>query len=110
MLLAQEIAGSPEWEQDAALFMNIFSLMMEYFSAALRRGIGKALVTGSGSGAPQGIVTVAPLTARSRRWQRRRDPATTIWRKSFLVESGLSSAAKISPGCLAIRFICSAAK
>jgi HK97 family phage major capsid protein len=58
-LFREEIAASLEFEQDASIFMEVMDLMFEYFQQAFLHGIGAALCSGSGSGAPQGVTVGA---------------------------------------------------
>ncbi len=58
-LFREEIAMSVEFEQDADIFLRIMDLMVDHYQQSFAHGIGAALATGSGSGAPQGIVTGA---------------------------------------------------
>lgn len=51
------VAVGIELEQDS--FESIIAILAEAFGVGLARGIGSDLVTGNGSGAPQGILTAA---------------------------------------------------
>ncbi len=51
------VAASLALEQDS--FMPVLDLLSQAFSVGLARGIGADLVNGSGSGAPEGVLTAA---------------------------------------------------
>jgi len=51
------LAGTIEWEQDA--FDMAMTLMARAYGVGFARGIGKQLVTGTGVGQPQGLLTGA---------------------------------------------------
>jgi HK97 family phage major capsid protein len=58
-LFREEIAVSMEFEQDIDAFFGVLDTMSDYYQQAFRVGIGAALVNGTGSGQPQGILTGA---------------------------------------------------
>jgi HK97 family phage major capsid protein len=58
-LFREEIAVSMEFDQDIDAFFGVLDTMNDYYQQAFRVGIGAALVNGTGSGQPQGILTGA---------------------------------------------------
>ncbi len=53
------LRASLEWEEDEAAYMRALNAMARAYGVGFARGIGKDLVLGNGTTAPQGILTAA---------------------------------------------------